>query len=206
MKTAIINRLRTSSRTNAVAFIICAAFFLCGCIAGTFAAGTVEEGSSLYDYLSEYLEIAQSGQINTEFLTVFVGCVKYHAAAIIFGFSLLGIVSIPLLSMVRGFFLTFSISSVVRVFGGQGVLLSLSVFGVSSFLTLPCFLILSAQGFTASAGLCSQVFGRGAKASFALYRDGYAARCIICIMIVLVSAVFDRYIINNLILAIAKNF
>lgn len=205
MKTAMIKGLKNASNINTAAFIICTAFFVCGCIAGTFASGATGEGSALYDYLSEYLQIAQEGQMDTGFLTVFAGCVKYHIAAIIFGFSILGIVSVPALGAVRGFFLTFSISSIVRVFGGQGILLSLSVFGISSFLTLPCFFILSTQSFTASAGMFSAVLGHGPRLPAELYRGGYISRCVICIMIVLIAAVLDRYIVNELIKVIAAN-
>ena len=78
-----------------------------------------------------------------DFASALLDVFKYNILSIALGFSILGVFCIPALMALRGFFLSFSVSTVVRVIGGKGVTLALAIFGANTLITVPCFFILS---------------------------------------------------------------
>lgn len=87
--------------------------------------------------------------------------VRWPLLALLLGFTALGLLGLPLLFVVRGFLLAFSIASFVRLFGGVGCLLALLVFGVSGALSVPVLFVLGVQGLLAARVLAGRVWGMG---------------------------------------------
>ncbi|MBE6949127.1 MAG: hypothetical protein E7456_04705 [Ruminococcaceae bacterium] len=175
--------------------ILCGALFLCGCVAGTFSSAFVEDGSALTQYFSEYLSLEQDGSfIDPSFFSVLADTLRYPLAVFVMGFSMPGMIGIPVLTGIRGYTLAFSVSVMVRLYGGDGVLLALSLFAVSTLITVPCLLILSAQSFRASCMLTYMVVKPGSRGSLSLYNIKYFVSCLICFGLLTAAAVFDTYL------------
>lgn len=188
------------SGTNYFGLIICGAMFLCGCIIGTVSAGFVSDGESLRQYISSY--VAQvSGETlgKPEFLSALFGACKYHLIAIFLGFSILGVICIPLLSAIRGFFLCFSISAFVRLFGSSGILLALSVFGTGTLITVPCYFILAVSSFSASLYLFRMILANGGRGALSPFGSKFFVRCGICFIILVLSALIETTLTSQLI-------
>lgn len=189
-----------SDKTRYLGLVICGALFLCGCIIGTVCAGFVSDGTKLNDYISGYLSIFLNGtSMRPNLISSVIDSFKYHMTAALLGFSIIGVFFIPALSAVRGFFLCFSISSIVRLLGGKGILLALSIFGFSTILTIPCFLILSVYSFSASLYIFRLLFTKNAKGTVSPFNSKFFVNCCICVIVLMISALIETYLTPQLI-------
>lgn len=186
----------TDEKTSCLpGLILCGALFLCGCVAGTFSSAFVQDGVALTEYFSEYLSLEKDGSfIDPSFFSVLMDTLKYPMAIFAFGFSMPGVIGIPALSCIKGYSLAFSISIMVRLYGGDGVLLAISLFGITTLITIPCFLILAAQAFRASCLLSYAVIKPGMRGSIGIYNTKYFISLLICFGILIIAALLDTYV------------
>lgn len=177
-------------------FIICSVFFICGCIVGVFSSGLIKDGDAVYNYIVSYMQIGIDGTVvKPQFISVLFNAFKYHILVIIFGFSLIGTLSIPLLSAFRGFCLSFSVSLVMGALSSKGIICVILIFGVSSLIELPCYFILASQSLAASQSLFSLTFRTGTRSPLSPYDRAYFVRCIFCFVLLLVSALISTFVI-----------
>ena len=143
-----------------------ALFFFGGLILGQVLAGRVPPaaGEELRRYLSAYVQMEEEPGPKAA-LSAAVLYFRYPAAALLLGFASIGVVLLPLLSGVFGFFLSFSVCCFTAAFGSDGVLLALAVFGLRCAVTLPCYFFLAASAWERSAALASLSLGRGRRAA-----------------------------------------
>ena len=136
-----------------------ALFFLGGVIMGQVLTGRVPAaaGEELERYLADYLRL---GGAEAPALPAAALYFRYPLAAFLLGFTALGAALVPCLTAAFGFFLSFSVCCFTAVFGAEGVLLALAVFGLRCLVTLPCYLLLAADAWTSSVALASQRLGR----------------------------------------------
>ena len=198
----MINKRVLSGRLNSgsdyFGLIACGALFICGGIVGSAAAGFAG-GAEVSIFMAEYLTRANGSALRTgEFFLAFLNACMYPFAAVFLGFSVLGVFCLPALAAVRGFFLCFSISAVVRSFGADGTLLALSIFGVSAVLTIPCFFVLSVQSFSSSLKVLKSVSARGSGVTRP-YDGGFFKRIGICFVVLACSALIDTLLVPRLI-------
>jgi len=116
---------------------------------------------------------------------------------------MLGVFCIPALSAVRGFFLCFSISAMVRIFQGNGALLCISVFLFAVLINVPCFLVMSVSSFSTSLSFFRSVFSRGAKWQLSPFSDGFFKKSLISFCILTVSAVLEMLFTSGLVSLVA---
>ena len=174
------------------ALLFCGAFFLCGSVAGAYASGHIVDGSALSAYLSDYLLRLCEGGGDAGLLAVLLGSIKYHVLAVLFGFSALGVVTVPCLAGLRGFFLSFSVATVARRYGASGIPVVLALFGVSALFSLPCFFLLAVQSFKAAARLSEFVLHEHPRPGAQVYGKRFFGTCVVCIVIVLIGALVDQ--------------
>lgn len=192
-KSLFSESLRFRGRGQFSGFTFCVAFFLSGAFIGSFAAGLIDGGSGLYEYISAYVALAREGSASApDFLSVLWSSCRYHLAAVCLGFSVLGVIGIPFLLGVRGFFLSFSAAVFIRIMGSGGLLLAFGIFGITAFFTLPCLFILATQAFSSSYILLGIALNR--TGSVPVYTSGYFKRCGICFLALLFSAVIETFI------------
>lgn len=123
------------------------ACFLLGGILGAFFGGLMSQASAqeLADYLNAYLTLARDGGISVEFWPVAWEQFRLLLAVSLLGFTVLGVVGIPLLFGVRGFLFAFSVAGLCRVFGAAGLVPGLFLFGLPGFLWAPVLFLAGGQ-------------------------------------------------------------
>jgi len=176
---------------DAIGFALCAGFFLVGALAGAISANYISDfsGALLRNYfLSPEGGVFTSGGFGKSLFDTFL----YPIIAIFFGFAAFGFILLPPLLGLKGFVLTFVAASIIKVFGGKGFWVSLSLFGLTSLISLPCLLILSVQAFTASYALTGALLKR--RTLRAIYGRAYFLRCLLCSAALVLSAFIDSYL------------
>lgn len=123
--------------------MLLAIFFLAGVFLGQVLARSVPErtGTELEQYLTGFVQLGAEGRQAKTLLSALVIYFRYPAAAFALGFVSAGVVLLPAVSAVFGFFLSFSVCCFTAAFGEDGVLLALAVFGFRCMVTMPCFFV-----------------------------------------------------------------
>jgi hypothetical protein len=191
MNIRIIRNLLSRDKLDAIGFTLSAGFFLVGALGGAISANYISDfsGSLLKNYfLSPDGGVFVSGGLGKSLFDTFL----YPTIAVFFGFAAFGFILLPPLLGLKGFVLTFVAASIIKVFGGKGFLVSLSLFGLTSLISFPCLLILSVQAFTASYNLTGALLKR--RIIRVIYGKAYFLRCLLCFAALILSAFIDAYL------------
>jgi len=176
---------------------LCLIFFACGILIGTISAGNLDavEILALQNSVSGYIaQIADGTHMSPHFLSVLWSLGKYPLLVMFLGFSLLGALGLPVISGIRGFYLSFSISAFIQAFGVEGWPVAFSLFGISALITIPCFFLLASQAFLASADLGKALMGSGKIQAGTLYGSHYLMRTILCFHGILAAVFIEIYV------------
>lgn len=131
---------------------------LVGSIFSAFPSG--EGGERLKEYLTDYLFLAEQGALYISLFPVVWWHLKYLVIAVVFSYSALGIIGLPLLIGVKGFFFSFSVGCLYRVFGINGLLPAFSLFGLSALAWGPAVFLVGMSGFINAKFCFDRAFGR----------------------------------------------
>ena len=182
--------------------LICAVCFACGIAAGTLSAQRLDGAGAyaLRESMLSYMEQIRAGTyLSPGFLSVLWTTGRDHLIVVFLGFSLLGAFCLPILSGVRGFYLSFPVAAFIRVFGAEGLPVALSLFGVGALFTLPTFLVLATQAFSASAEMGRATLGGGVLQAELLYGRPYLQRLAICFLGILAAVLTELYLTPTLV-------
>ena len=162
--------------------IFLALVFLGGAAAGHLYAGSCGEDTweALGSYLGDYCRLYDAGGMEASLLSCVVMYFGYAALLFLLGFSAAGVVLIPALSGVFGFFTMYTVSCFVRCYGRAGAALALGALIVRLIFTLPCFLILAEAAWPLSMELFALSFGWGKRSSPVLYGSRYFLLFVFC--------------------------
>ena len=174
--------------------VVLAALFLAGALAGHFYAGSCgpEAGEALGAYLDGYCALYEAGGVEVSMPSCLVLYFGYGLALFLLGFSAVGVVLIPALSGVFGFFSMYTISCFVRFYGRAGILLALGALLVRLVFTLPCFLMLAGAAWPLSIELFFLSFGRGKRSAPVLYGSRYFLLFLLCAVILAAGVCCER--------------
>lgn len=181
-------------RSHYPAFMICAALFCLGVVAGTFlSTGFCSDGGA-EEYMSRYLPsllaVEDPGSAG-----IFWMIAKYHIAAFLLGFSVLGVVLIPALSFFRGFSLAFTLSVLTRLYSLNGALMGCILFAGVSALSVPLLFVVAAGSFFTSLELGRVWF----SLPFDPFHDARSSilRFLAVILILFLLALGERAVLNS---------
>ena len=192
MRRAVAGFWRPPMAEGVPALVITAAFFVLGGAAGCFMAfqSSGAGADTLAAYLDNFLSAAQAGQLSDPAAPELLWrTIRWFLAAFLLGFTALGLLGVPILALLRGFFLSFSIASFSQAYGWNGLMLSFLLLGVPSMVTIPAFFLMTVQSFSASLNL-------------AFHRE-YFFRCGLCVGAVCASLFLERYAVPALIAGIS---
>lgn len=178
------------------ALAVTAAFFALGAlVGGLLAFRSTESGAdALQAYLDQFLCLAQEGGLDPPNLLPFLWhTLRWPLAAVLLSFSAFGLLGIPILSGLRGFFLAFSTAGFARVYGRSGLMIAFLLLGIPAFVAVPAFLLLSVQSFMAACVLAVRNSGQGKREL--PYGREYFFRCGMCVAALLVSLLLERYLV-----------
>lgn len=146
--------------------VLLAAFFAGGVAAGALIAARTDAAvcEEIRRYLTDFLRVEEGRTMGALASTVFA-YTRDALLALILGCTAAGVVLLPCAAAVMGGLLSFSVCCFTMSFGTDGILLALAVLGLRCLVTLPCFFLLAARGWSASAVLAGLLFGRGKRAA-----------------------------------------
>lgn len=160
-----------------------------GCLVAAQVGGAGE--TSLNAYLQAFLQTAQVGEVAAPALWSQIwDTLRWPLLTLLLGFTALGVLGLPVLFIVRGFLLAFSIASFVRAFGVTGWLLACLVFGIGGALSLPVLFVMGVQSFLSARALAARV--RGEEKGRVLWGRDCLVRCAMCGCILCVCILLER--------------
>ena len=189
-----------------VSLAILSAFLLCGIVAGAVTASYIggDSGETLTEYMSRYVTAFGQGENPLTLLPATIwSTYKYPLCAFLFGFTVLGVLLIPGTVVLRGFFLAFSVGSMVKLFGMPGLWLAFSIFGIQTFIGLPCLLIISAQGFVAARSFARMMSGGKRVMIGSVFPRGYFVLFSVCMIALLVVVLLELFVTPKLVAFVA---
>ncbi len=178
--------------------------FLIGGTAGCLLAVLSSKASAdeLSRYLADYLALAQGGELPRGLWLLVWDQVKYLLAALILGVTALGIVGLPILFGVRGFFLSFPAACFCRVFGGRGLFPAFVLFGLPALLWAPALFLVGVPGFLSAQELMRRSLGEG-RGGVPL-NGAYWCRAGLCVCLVLAAGLLEYWVVPVLLRAAAR--
>ena len=140
---------------NLIRLLLLALAFLAGALGGHLYAGSCGEEAweALGQYLGDYCRLYDGGGMEISLLSCVVMYFGYAVLLFLLGFSAAGVVLIPALSGVFGFFTMYTVSCFVRCYGRAGAALALGAMVVRLVFTLPCFFLLAEAAWPLSTEL-----------------------------------------------------
>lgn len=186
------------------ALIVTAVFFAIGGLTGCFSALRTSDvgANAMSAYLDQFLTVAQVGGLETPAWGEFLWrSLRWQLGAVLCGFTALGLLAVPFLCSLRGFFLAFSVASFARSFGQSGLGLAFLLLGIPGCLTIPAFFVLSTQSLSASLALAIRTGGQGRREL--PYGREYFLRCGVCATAVGFGLLAERYLVPHLVVSFA---
>lgn len=179
---------------NLIRLLLLALAFLAGALGGHLYAGSCGEEAweALGQYLGDYCRLYDGGGMEISLLSCVVMYFGYAVLLFLLGFSAAGVVLIPTLSGVFGFFTMYTVSCFVRCYGRAGAALALGAMVVRLVFTLPCFFLLAEAAWPLSTELFALSFGRGKRSSPVLYGSRYFLWFVLCAVILALGVFCER--------------
>lgn len=179
--------------------------FLLGGVAGClFAALSDGQGAlELGTYLEDYLLLAGEGGLSSGLWPVIWGRLRYLLVALILGATAFGVLGLPILIGVQGFFLSFSVGCFCRVFGGAGLLPAFALFGLPALIWAPVLFLAGVPGLQRSRMLLNRVLHGGGKPA-AVYSGELWCRAGLCVGLSLGCALLEYWVVPVLLEACAR--
>ncbi len=178
--------------------LLLSAMFLCGvcagCITASYTAG--DSANVLNEYISKEILVSSSDITGKElFLKAVISLYKYPVIIFLLGYTAFGIVFIPATLILRGYFISFCVTSVIQALGYKGVSIALSLYGFQALLSIPCILILATKAMCASQGFFSFIREGKERRLTPPVPDGYLTCFLLCIACMTVCAAVETLLI-----------
>lgn len=142
--------LKAGIRGHSKRYIALGSVFALGIAGGTFAIKglSASQFTELNNYINGFLQLAQNESFNnTELFAISLKeNVKFIFLLWLSGITVIGIPFIYLLVSARGFVIGFSSGLFIKCLGVKGSLFAIASIFPSEFITVPCFIILAANG------------------------------------------------------------
>lgn len=182
-----------------LALLLSALPFLIGGVLGCMLAASAsgESDALLREYINTYLSaMTREALPSPGVVSVMWDYFRFPLVAVVLSFTALGLIGIPILFGVRGFLLSFSVTSFVRLFGTAGAGMAFLLFGLSEVIVLPVFFLLGIQGIGASARLLERI--SSGKRGTLLFDRAYLWRCFICAAVLFTAALLHFLLLPSL--------
>ena len=188
---------KETSRPLNVAILIVMCVFLCGIIAGAVTSAYIDAETArgltqsiTHGYMPENDQI----RANSFKWEIIWDVYKYPFISFVLGFSLLGVALIPIAVAVRGFFISYSVGAMVQIFGLRGVILSFAISGIDLLVSVPCLILLSVQGMSASGAQLNLVSGGKRVLVGSVFPKGYFLLTILLFVLLFLLALYDMFL------------
>lgn len=171
-----------------------------GCLLAALSNGTGAQ--ELSGYLTDYLTLAQEGELPRGLWSLLWSQLKYILAALVLGLTALGLAGLPVLFGVRGFFFSFSAACFCRVFGGRGLFPAFVLFGLPALLWVPALFMSGVTGFLSAQQLLRRPSGEG-RGGLAL-NGACLCRAGLCVGLGAAAGLLEYWVVPVLLRAAAR--
>ncbi len=194
------NKTKEQSSAFDIRTLLLSAMFLCGVCAGCITVSyiTGDSANVLNEYIKKEILVSASDITGKElFLKSAVSLCKYPIVIFLLGYTAFGIAFIPAILILRGYFISFCVTSVIRALGYKGIPTALSLYGFQALLSIPCILIIATKAMRASQAFFS--FTReGKERRLSPVPDGYLTCFLLCIACLTVCAAVEALLLPRL--------
>ena len=171
-----------------VYFFLLILSFSVGCLTGSIFGSFFGYDSILNDFPGISV-IGTSSPIN-----IFFNFSRFHLVAFLLGSSFLGLALLPVLSCIRGYALSCTAASIISCYPGKGAIMAAVILGIPAVFSLPCFFIVSIEGYMSSARIFHLVRGSSAPRKDKLY-----TRFLACLPILAVGTLIEIKVVPYLV-------
>lgn len=205
MRKAITGFWWSPASEGVVALAVTALFFALGSLLGLVTSSSVSlDGIAvMHAYLERFLShVQENGLIRPELFSFLWQVIRWPFWALLFGFSSFGLVGLPILNGMRGFFLAFSVGAFVQTYGHNGAVAALVLLGIPAFISVPAFFLLSAQSFSAAYRSMLRISAQNKREL--PYHHIYLLRCVFSVILIGISASLEWYLVPEIVGGWAK--
>lgn len=186
------------------ALLVTAAFFTLGGLMGYLWVFRLigNDNGILLGYLERFLSAVGSDGLSIPMLSgVLWRILRWPLLAFFLGFTALGLIGLPIVAGLRGFFLAFSVSALSLAYGRSGLGLAFLLLGLPGLVTVPAFFLLCTQSFSASWALAGRSSGQSWREL--PYDRDYFFRMGFCGILLCVGVLLERYLVPLLLAGLA---
>ena len=175
---------------------------LVGCIFADRISGS--SGGVLSEYLNGYFSAVRSGYSEKpEVLFLIWNVIRWPAIVMLFCLTPIGIIGIPLLFLIRGFLLSFSITSFYGAMGTDGLLIAFCVFGITEVISIPVLFSLGIECFQCSGMVAGRLMGEHKKDG--LFKRSTLLCFGICIIALFVCSLVEYHVVPAIIVPLTDH-
>ena len=145
-KKASINSQILSKNTCTLSLGVMIIFLLCGGVAGCLFAVSAHYSANFISFQNDIVSVIKNGADTYSFWNTYLNLTKYPIIVFFLSFTVFGYAVIPIIVSLKSFFLTFSISTILQLYGTKSFLLSVSIFGIQTFISIPVLLLMATLG------------------------------------------------------------
>ena len=147
MNKKVSNKSRIVQKNNSLlSLAVMVIFLLCGGVAGCILALYAQHIPDSIFFRHDIVSVVQNEVDAYSFWSTYFNLIKYPFIIFLLSFTAFGYMIIPLIISLKSFFLTFSISTVLQLYGIKRFVLSISMFGIQTFLSIPALLLTATLG------------------------------------------------------------
>lgn len=190
------------SEQNGALAVLAVAFLLggaAGCLLAALSGGAGAE--ELGSYLTDYLSLAQKGELPRRLWPLLWEQVRYLIAALVLGLTVLGLAGLPVLFGIRGFFFSFSVACFCRVFGVRGLFPAFVLSALPALLWALALFLAGVYGFLSAQQLLHRSAGEGR--SFVTINGVWWCRAGLCTGLALAAGLLEYWVVPVLLRAAA---
>ena len=193
----LVNASKVTDAFRARLLMLCF-FFVLGSALGVVVhdAAVPSAAEQLREYILQYAVLAAEGEVDTALISVLAVYFRYPLTVYLAGFSVLGLLLVPLLALLQGFSLAFSVCCFSAALGRSGILLALASFGTRCILTLPCLLYLAVQAMERSFSKTAVGRDKGKRQTTQVRSNG---RTLLCLIILALGVLAELTVVPKLI-------
>ena len=179
------------------------AFFVgggAGCLLAALSDGAGAE--ELCSYLTGYLSLAQEGSLPRSLWAVLWEQARYWLLSLLLSFTVLGLVGLPVLFGVRGFFFSFPVACFCRIFGGRGLFPAFVLFALPALLWMPALYLMGTSGFLSAQQLLRRFWGENRGGP--VLGSPFWCRAGLCLVLTLAAGLLEYWVVPVLLHAAAR--
>ncbi len=185
--------INKSENSNSVTIIALSFLLFCGILVGSAASAYINADTA--NELTNSINSLKTSALNEQnYFTYLWSAFKYPIIIFAFSFSVIGVLAIPVITLCKGFFLGFSIGTIMKIFGSRGIAIALSYLGINSFILIPCIILISSFCLSTSYRQINMFSNKRRVITGSIFPKGYFIVCGIITLILCIESVLDFFL------------